>query len=280
MRNHRGFSLVELLVVLIIMGIVTGGIYKVLVSSQRISKAQTERIDLQSNVRSASIIVPNELREINNVVGGLGDQIDIIAKSDTSIQYRAMRGLGFVCPGTTSAQLRLSNWTGYRTPQSTDQVYVFNDGAKTSIGSDDTWDSRQITGAPVAGNTCAVGVPATTLPIADLGRVPNIGDPVRTFELMVLSLYENNGQRWLGMQSLSTGGALQPLLGPLAPTNGIRFTYLDANGAVTAVLANIKSIVVSVNGVSSLKVSTGGNANNQYLAEAITTQVALRNALR
>lgn len=281
MRNHRGFSLVELLVVLMIMTIVTGGIYKLLNSTQRISRAQTERIDLQSNVRSASIVVPNELREINNVLGAAppSTQVDILAKSDTSITYRAMRGLGFVCTGTTATQLRLSNWAGYRAAQATDSAYVFNDGAKTAIGSDDTWDSRRITGV-VTGNTCAAGIPATTLNIDNLGRVPNIGDPVRTFEVMELSLYESGGQRWLGMRSVSAGAALQPLLGPLAAANGIRFTYLDANGAVTAVNASIKSIVVSVNGVSSLKVSTSGNTNNAYLSEAITTQVALRNALR
>ena len=122
MRNHRGFSLVELLVVLVIMTIVTGGIYKLLNSTQRISRAQTERIDLQSNVRSASIVVPNELREINNVLGAAlpSTQVDILAKSDTSITYRAMRGLGFVCTGTTATQLptqqlgRLPGGSGHR----------------------------------------------------------------------------------------------------------------------------------------------------------------------
>jgi prepilin-type N-terminal cleavage/methylation domain-containing protein len=280
MRNQRGFTLVELLVVLLIMIVVTGGIYRLLNSTQRLTRAQTERIDLQSNVRSAAIIVPNELREINTVVGGGATQIDIIAKSDTSIIYRAMRGLGLVCAGTTSTQLRLSSWMGYRAPDQTrDAVYVFNDGAKTAIGSDDSWDSRAVTGV-VTGNTCAVGVPATTLNIANLGRVPNIGDPVRTFEVMELSLYENSGQWWLGMRSVSGGGALQPLLGPLASANGIRFGFYDANGAVTAVLGNVKSIVVTVNGVSNVKVSSGGNTNNAYLADQVSTQVALRNALR
>ena len=69
MRNHRGFTLVELLVVLLIMVVVTGGIYKLLNSTQRLSRAQAERVDLQSNVRTASLVIPNELREINTVVG-------------------------------------------------------------------------------------------------------------------------------------------------------------------------------------------------------------------
>ena len=69
MRNHRGFTLVELLVVLLIMTIVTGGIYRLLNSTQRLTRAQTEKIDLQSNVRTASIVIPTELREVNTFTG-------------------------------------------------------------------------------------------------------------------------------------------------------------------------------------------------------------------
>jgi prepilin-type N-terminal cleavage/methylation domain-containing protein len=43
MRNHRGYTLVELLVVMVIMVTVTGGILKLLNTSQRLSRAQAER---------------------------------------------------------------------------------------------------------------------------------------------------------------------------------------------------------------------------------------------
>ena len=62
MRYRRGFTLVEILVSLVVMVIVTGAIYKMLTSSQRLSRAQAERVSLQSNVRSGALIVPAELR--------------------------------------------------------------------------------------------------------------------------------------------------------------------------------------------------------------------------
>ncbi len=201
-----------------------------------------------------------------------------------------MRGLGFVCPGTTTTQLRLSNWSGYRTPVAgKDSVYVFNDGTATNsvdIGSDDTWDPRRITGV-VTGNTCAAGIPATTLNIDALGAAPAQGSPVRTYEVMELSLYQNGGKAWLGMRSVSAGElVLQPLLGPLQDgaaiqDNGLRFQYLDANGAATATNANIKSIVVTIRGETSQKVSSGGgNSYNTYVQDSLVSMVSLRNALR
>jgi prepilin-type N-terminal cleavage/methylation domain-containing protein len=54
MRNHRGFTLVEVLMAMVIMLVVTGAIYKLLTTSQRLSHAQAARTDLQSNERAAS----------------------------------------------------------------------------------------------------------------------------------------------------------------------------------------------------------------------------------
>ena len=94
MRHSRGFTLVELLVAMVIMLIVTGSIYTLLNTTQRVSRAQAERVDLQSNVRTGAIVVPNELREINNVEGALigGPQVDILSATPTTLRYRAMRG--------------------------------------------------------------------------------------------------------------------------------------------------------------------------------------------
>jgi hypothetical protein len=58
-------------------------------------------------VRAGAIIVPNELREINNVEAGTADQIDIITPNPTSLRYRAMRGIGFVCQTPTAGEVRI-----------------------------------------------------------------------------------------------------------------------------------------------------------------------------
>ena len=108
MRNHRGFSLVELLVVLMIMAIVTGGIYKLLNTTQRLSRAQAERMDLQSNVRVASIVIPNELREINAVIGRHG--------STRTTSWPCRLGDQHPVPGHARHGLRLRRRHGHAAP--------------------------------------------------------------------------------------------------------------------------------------------------------------------
>jgi len=56
--TRRGFTLIELLVALVILGFVSAAIYKVLVTNQQTYVAQTQRIDLQQNIRAAANILP------------------------------------------------------------------------------------------------------------------------------------------------------------------------------------------------------------------------------
>ena len=76
--KRRGFTLVEVMLALIIMGVVTGAIYKLLNTNQRLAVAQAEQVTLQSNVRTGSLIVPSELRELNTVALGTVEQNDIL----------------------------------------------------------------------------------------------------------------------------------------------------------------------------------------------------------
>src|SRR5439155_1750122 len=68
--TRRGFTLIELLVALVILGFVSAAIYKVLVTNQQTYVAQTQRIDLQQNIRAAATILPAEFREMNAVGAG------------------------------------------------------------------------------------------------------------------------------------------------------------------------------------------------------------------
>ena len=98
MTQRRGFTLIEVLLALVIMGVVTGAIYRLLNTNQRLSLAQAEQVNLQSNVRTGSLVVPNELRELNTVLGSLdATRNDVTVANADGITYRAMRGLGFLC---------------------------------------------------------------------------------------------------------------------------------------------------------------------------------------
>ena len=283
MRNHRGFTLVELMVVLIIMLTVTAGMYKLLNTTQRLSRAQAERVDLQSNVRTAALVVPSELREINTVVGGAADKNDITDKQQTSITYRAMRGVGFVCEAVSASQfrVRIDTWSGERTPAiNRDSVYVFFLGTSLTT---DSWEHGKITNVST-GTNCPGAVPAYTLTLnaALAGGVPTVGTPVRTFEVMKLELYNEGGKSWLGARSVSGNDpSSQPLLGPLRAVDGFSLQYLNAAGGAAAALGDIKSVKLTVRGETSQRVSTGGgNSVNAYMQDSLVTQVSLRNAFR
>jgi prepilin-type N-terminal cleavage/methylation domain-containing protein len=283
MRHQRGFTLIELLVALVMMGVVTGALYNMLLRTQRLTRAQTERLDLQSNVRTAALVVPNELRELNTVAGSIDPtQVDITNAQSTSITYRAMRGLGFVCQ-SSAGEIRIpkTTWTGYRDPTPVrDGLYVFVEN-QVDLTSDDAW--RQTTIGGVANSTCGI-TPAFALTIPNGVAAPPAGTPVRTFELMTLALYTTGGKWYLGTRSVNVEPGLQPLLGPLKDNNnaapGLRFRYLDANGAETATLANIKSIVFQVRGVTEQKISSGGGAYTAEGADSLVTLISLRNAFR
>jgi prepilin-type N-terminal cleavage/methylation domain-containing protein len=282
MPQRRGFTLIEVLIALIIMGVVTGAIYRLLNSSQRLSLAQAEQVSLQSNVRTGSLVVPNELRELNTVVGGSLEQNDIILPlADDAITYRAMRGLGFVCQAPVAGELRIlqSTWTGLRDPAGDrDGVYLFNDQDVDDDG-DDGWLPVDITG--VTASDCG-GALAFRLATADV--IPasvKIYTPVRLYEVMELKLYSDaDGEWWLGARSVSAGEVnLQPVLGPLT-ADGFQLVYLDSNGLETANEKAIKSIRVTVRGLTEDAVRQGGSGAMGHPEDVLVTQVLLRNSIR
>lgn len=280
MRLRRGFTLIEVLVAMTIMGIVTGAVYKLLVNSQRLSLAQAEQVSLQSNVRTGSLVVPNELRELNTVLAGSVPQNDIITNNADLIEYRAMRGLGFACQtaaaGATTLRIAKSSWTGLRDPAAnSDNLYVFVDGDEQDVD-DDVWQQVAVT-AVSSGNNCG-GTPGFDLTVGALPAV-TLNTPVRLFEVMELKLYQAGGQWWLGARSVKTGENTQPVLGPLT-AGGFALTYLGSNGAVTADKNAVKSIRVSVRGLTEDAVRANGSGTLGRPEETLVTQVLLRNSIR
>lgn len=287
MRTRRGFTLVELLIALVLLSLVTASLFSLLNTTQRVSRAQSERSSLQSNVRTGAIVVPAELRQLNTVSGGLTDQNDILAMSATSINYRAMRGMGMVCQVPTTTEVRVFNnaanpFMGYRAPAGPrDGLYVFIEGSSDK-SSDDSWVRAPVTSV-TSGNVCPGGVAGYTFTVSPAtAGLPNatINAPVRTYEVMTLQLYQSSGEWWLGAQSNSAGEAMQPVLGPLRSGNGLGFEYFNAAGATTADVKQVRSIKVTIRGLSDQAVVSGAGTHNAVVGDSIVTQVVLRNALR
>lgn len=297
-RRAPGFTLVEILIALVLLGLVSTVIYKLLITTQRVTDAQAQRGDLQTNLRAGVLVIPNELRQATISTSGSFDSIsDIRAVTDTSIQYRAMRGFYTICATPSSAtSLKVVDAAGfaseYRTPNTSDSAFVFWEGDTTKT-SDDAWVQVGLSG--VSSTTCTYagasrnayaftfagsGIPNASFPYAKI----QAGSPVRTYEVVTLSLYASGGSEWLGMQIGS--GSMQPVVGPLAATSGglygFQLTYYDSTGtALTAGQSNIpkiRTIKVSLRGVTTGSVSLAGSSNRAQIKDSLITYVTLRNA--
>jgi hypothetical protein len=97
---------------------------------------------------------------------------------------------------------------------------------------------------------------------------------------MELKLHEADGKSWLGARSVSAGEVIQPVLGPLADDGGFTLQYSDATGAITTDPKAIKSIRVTLRGISEGAVNVGSEGNLTHVQEELVSQVALRNAVR
>jgi type II secretory pathway pseudopilin PulG len=251
-RRRQGFTLIELMIATVTMVLVLGSIYQTVLVTQRAARRQGEQLALQSSVRGAVLVVLNELRELSTTEGESRQQNDILSIGPSAIAYRAMRGTGFTCTPSTSDQLRMrrSGFSGFRDPQAgRDSLLLYADSAGS--GAEPGWISLPI--ARVSTSTAcpgsAPGITLTTSPTAWLtGKAAGL--PVRIYEPMELRLYQSEGKSWLGARSIGRGEVIQPLFGPLSSQDGFRLTYRDHAGRPTATPTAVRSIAVSVHGLT------------------------------
>ncbi|MFN8652119.1 MAG: prepilin-type N-terminal cleavage/methylation domain-containing protein [Gemmatimonadales bacterium] len=278
MSRRTGFTLVELLMGLIIMGIVSLALTRVFLSQQRLTVTQVEQASMQANVRTGTLILANELREIgNNVTGGN----DIKSFGPTSLTYRAMRSVALAC-GVTAGGVRIRQTPIYGARPITagrDSMLLF---VEHSVGttSDDEWYKMPINGITVS--TCLTADSAPAYRLATTGP-PNPADvrldaPLRTFEVMEIGPVVQGGHNWLGARSVSAGESLTPVAGPIT-LSGLAFSYLDENGNATGNRSNIRSIRIVLRGQTdwSVRPGNGLTAPSQPLLDSLVTIVTLRN---
>jgi hypothetical protein len=279
-----------------------GLVHRMLLQAQRLARAQSERIALQENVRVAALVLAGEL-------GGVGsDEItpeasaalgypaavrsDLLVIEPGAVTYLAGRGAGRVCgvapgppPGVVIAE---SSWESLRAPRATDSLLVFAE-SNPATGSDDAWIHLGVVSAgagacPGGGAGIAVGVAAPApLDLAALARLTP-GSPVRLAEVMQMRYYQSGGKSWFGMRSVSTGEAITPVSGPLADSSagvrGLTLVYRDAADVPTSDPAAVRSVEIALVGVTDQPVYGRDTRRPVVDSFALTTRVALRNALR
>jgi len=295
--SRRGFTMIELLVALVLLGIVSTAIYRVLVNNQRLYMAQTQRIDLSQNIRAANTILSAEFRELDAFDG------DIVAMAPDSVVIRGMRWLSFICVAPVLNGVNAGNQMIIRGRQvgdpmffgsryineTTDSLLIYLDGNQTTR-LDDYYVPARLSATPGNQQCPAVGAvpaqPGTRIVFdgnfiagTNLAGAITVGAPVRGFERVKYRLYQPSGDTswYVGFQP--GGQTIQPLIGPLL-TNGLTFQYFNAAGAVTAVRTQVARIDVTVRARTTAQVRAGGQAARRAIVDSITFSVALRNNRR
>jgi prepilin-type N-terminal cleavage/methylation domain-containing protein len=284
--TRRGFTLVELLVVVGLTGVVLGAIYQSIVTTQWATRAQLQRMHVQQESRAARVFLTNVLLELDAAEG------DVPLADSTTIRTRAPRWAGVLCTipaevgGSMSFVLRAPLLTGLRDPDpERDSLLIFRDGDSGSRA-DDQWLVAGLDG--VAAGACPDGTPgwvlAVTISAASGGSDSALvgvtdGSPVRGVQVEETSLYrDGGGDYWLGYRTANKAGTWTPvqrIIGPLT-ADGLTFSYLDVAGAATATVTEIASVALTIRIRSQVptRLSLGGT---DYIRDSVITRVALRN---
>ena len=307
-ESQRGFTLVELLIAMVLMGIIGGATVTLLLRQQRFYNSTNELIQTRQQIRQAAAMLPSDLRGISSVAG------DIYVMTDSSIEFRSVFGSSVACtidpaggwvstvPQALVKQSAITNWASL--PAVGDSIAVYSEGPSL-LQSDDSWALRQITvvlartggasdGCPVASGlvTAAVADLAASNPSYKLtisANVPIIsaGTSLRFFRRVHYSLYKSATDNlwYLGYYSCKpvTGcNAIQPIGGPFQSfatdgTSGVQFTYYDSTGALTLNKAQVARISLAVRGQGTSLVAFSGTKAATTFRDSLRMEINLRN---
>ncbi len=264
--SRRGFTLVEILVVVVLGSFLLLSLYQVLISNSRTYAVNNANIQGQQSLRAGLDVLFGELREISPASG------DLIAMGPGAITFRAQRSFGLVC--ATNYLASPPQVTVRRVGpmvEAGDSVFVFADN-DPNRASDDVWLHRRVQTSDST-VTCS-GSPAQLLGITDLGVTGDtvrLGAPVRAHENYTYGLYAFDGESYLG-RKLSAAAQADLLVGPLLGGSGVSFRYLDSLGVATTVNTRVAQIEVTLRYQSPMR-----DARNQPVADSVVARVFPRN---
>ena len=221
--RRAGFTLIELMVSLVMFGIVSGIILKMVRSQQRFYRGATEVIDVRSQLRQAAAIIPLDLRSVSTVstVKPAGSPYqpsvlgsDIVYMDDHEMRFHSTYGSGVACavanatntvtlvPRVLAKGNVLSSW--YTDPAINDTVFLFDAGGDAGAA-DDQWRPYRITA--ITKNNTAGACPGS--PFLKPGNSP-AGDDDRN--------------KWVLTLAGVAGSPATPLPTSIASGTVVRFT--------------------------------------------------------
>jgi prepilin-type N-terminal cleavage/methylation domain-containing protein len=306
---RRGMTLLELLISLVLVGLLGGLIVGFLLKQERFYAGANEILLTRTQVRQASVMLPSDLRAIASAGG------DIYAMTDTSIEFRSTFGSSYLCkndkanskiiipPATLAKGSLFTTWT--QTPVVNDSLMLYVDSTTTGVR-DDAWSVHRITVVTPATTDASPGCLSSTLMMKSTdvsatnpsynftisptqSATVSTGAAVRFFKRVHYSLYRAaDGQWYLGYYDCRTSrvpvcNTIQPIAGPLRPyvaaqpeQAGLRFTYYDSTGAVTANRLAVSRVSILLQGEGTRNIQLAGGSPVAF-RDSLRIEVGLRN---
>lgn len=292
--SRRGFTVLEVTVVIALLGLVMGALMLVVVRQQRFYRDAGLRMDSRSQIRQASMILPGDLRGISPVGG------DILALADSAVEVRATYGSAVICDRIAADAMafapagRLSAGSGniltsFLTPPDVGDTLFVYDTAAPAVES--PWKAHRVaavsvttdarvcgvlSGYTAAGDASKSRVVVTVTPA--LAAAESKGSPVRFTRRVRYNIYQAGDDTWyLGYNQRVNDAwvGLQPVSGPYRAytgdtlTSGLTLRYYAADGAEITAMADAARIARVRLWIRARK----GPAAEDYL----TLTVAIRN---
>ncbi|GAC1655391.1 MAG: hypothetical protein NVS4B3_20090 [Gemmatimonadaceae bacterium] len=297
-----GFTIVEMLVVIVILGIVTGSILQTLAQQQRFYRATSELVTNRAQLRDATFILPADLRGLSSVGS------DLHAMGASSVEFLANNGSSFACaidptrkivdlpPLKLTSGNALTAWISQ--PGLGDRAYIYDDnGVSGNAGT--TWDGVGVDSVVATTSATVCPTSAGFIAAADaaapryqlflstaLAPTVLIGSPIRFTHAERYSLYQNTAdQRWyLGYEDCAVGTVnsctgLQPVSGPFqaAPSGGATFKYYDNTGTATVDSSKVARIDVVLRTQTRSTQEVYGIGGRTQVQDSVLVSVAVRN---
>lgn len=269
--GRRGFTIVELIVVMVLGTLLVLGALQVLVTNRRAYTIQNADLQSQQQLRASMEVLLAELRQLSTRGG------DLLTANASEIQVRSMDDLGVVCE-IIPPVLRVEPLT--EAFDSGDPLFVFLDGDPMT-SADDVWKLWTPTLVTAIGATCSGGAAGAAQELTFSGAAANaittdsvlVGAPVRDFDVHTWSTITTGGYWYLALAE--GGNPAVEVVGPLAPasrSNPLQFRYLDENGNAVGAgsLTDVRQVEVKVYSWSPVVGRDGVNVQDSLILRVNT----------
>ncbi|MBI5600712.1 MAG: prepilin-type N-terminal cleavage/methylation domain-containing protein [Gemmatimonadetes bacterium] len=265
LRARRGFSLIELLITIVLVGIIGVAAGRMLMSQTRFYSRLAGQKDARSVTRNARNIIQTELAMVQADNG-------VVAASNDSIRVRMPIMWGVFCSNSTimylpydSAMFAMASYAGYAIKDTTaagTYSYTSASSAPTAGTATNCTASPVDITAPTNGGYRALSPTATA----------TAGSPVFLYQEVTYKFASSglfSGKR--GLFRRVANGTYEELLAPFDTSAKFRFYNLFADTAQTAVptLANIRGVELMLDAQSPTRTSGQSNPETASIKTAI-----------